>query len=31
MSDTAIFWIGCFTAFLCILFALTTVREFMKM
>jgi hypothetical protein len=31
VSDTAIFWIGWFVAFLCFLFAFMTINEFRKM
>ena len=30
MSDTTIFWLGCFVAFLCFLFAFMTFNEFRK-
>jgi hypothetical protein len=31
MSESAIFWQGCFVAFLCFLFAVLTINEFRKM
>ena len=31
MSDATIFWLGCFIAFLCFLFAFITINELRKM